>query len=221
MDIHSGDYIVPVVAAETAQRSSLAQRDYLSDKNLDNHSSVENANSEEVKLKQYNQEASKTSDAVLNITTFANKNLLPFPRGDHYRNPVELLQMTCHVNNPNKILELLNESDDDIEDRIHDYYRDDIPDLSKLKEDERMVVENTAALLTPKNPIKKLIADPKPAEPNRIDGDITNSEESNGWRPRESGRRIGWKDNHTGNLSCDTFYFQINYSNTADRLTKP
>ncbi|KAI4472530.1 hypothetical protein M0802_016732 [Mischocyttarus mexicanus] len=176
--------------------------------NLDNHSSVENANSKEVKLKQYFQEASKTSDAVLNITTFANKNLLPFPRGDHYRNPVELLQTTCHVvhgqrnlvNNPVKILELLNESEDDMEDRTHDYYRDDIPDLSELKDDERMVVENTAALLTPKNPIKKLIANPKPAEPNRIDG---------------------WKDNHTGNLSCDTFYFQINYSNTADRLTKP
>ncbi|KAI4486298.1 hypothetical protein M0802_012381 [Mischocyttarus mexicanus] len=84
----------------------------------------------------------------------------------------------------NKILELLNESDDDIEDRTHDYYRDDILDLSELKDDERMVAEDTAALLTPKNPIKKLIADPKPAEPNHIDDDIINSEEIDGWRPR-------------------------------------
>ncbi|KAI4480493.1 hypothetical protein M0802_014169 [Mischocyttarus mexicanus] len=67
-----------------------------------------------------------------------------------------------------------------IEDRTHDYYRDDIPDLIELKDDELMVAEDTAALLTPKNPIKKLIADPKPAEPNRIDDDITNSEESDG-----------------------------------------
>ncbi|KAI4474702.1 hypothetical protein M0802_015487 [Mischocyttarus mexicanus] len=113
------------------------------------------------------------------------------------RNPVEVPQTTCHVvhgqrnlaNNPDKILELLNESDDDIEDRTHDYYRDDIPDLSELKDDERMVAEDAAALLTPKNPIKKLIADPKPAEPNHIDDDIINSKESDGWRPRESGRK--------------------------------
>ncbi|KAI4473868.1 hypothetical protein M0802_015904 [Mischocyttarus mexicanus] len=33
MDIHPGDDVVPVVAAETAQRNSLAKHNYLPDSN--------------------------------------------------------------------------------------------------------------------------------------------------------------------------------------------